>query len=240
MLLSRRKQFVFLHIPKTAGTSVMRVLLPYARFLDRAAYSGGRLTQVVRTVNRALRLDANGMRHLTGFHKFATAQEVMSKMGESFFDFYRFSFVRNPFDWVVSIHAHLRRLPAHPLHEVAMAHDFSSFLEWGQEHGVSSQHDALCDAQGKLAMSDFGRVESIDRDLPRICAHLKIPCDQVPHANANAARAKDYRSQYNDRSRELVQELFALDLSLFGYDFDGLVAGPGALPRASAPMEIAS
>jgi hypothetical protein len=75
MLLSHKKKFVFLHIFKTGGTSITRMLLPYSRRRDRAAYGQGRAKQAVLLFNRVAGLQQNGMRHITGYHKFEINSE---------------------------------------------------------------------------------------------------------------------------------------------------------------------
>ena len=199
----------------------MQVLLPHARRRDRLAYGGGRSTQLLKGLNRAFRFENRGMEHVTGFHKFAKASEVASKLGDNFKDYYSFAFVRNPFDWIVSLHAHLRRIPGHPQHAAAMKYGFRDFVFWAQESGLESQYSSVADGKGGTLLNRIGHLESIDQDMAQICAELGIPCAAVPRANGNPARKKDYRSHYDDATRDSATEFFAKDLKLFGYDFEG-------------------
>jgi len=70
MIISHSKRFVFVHIYKTAGTSVTSVLLPYARNIERI--SGLYFTRYgVSIVNRVLKMGDNGNEWINGVHKHA-------------------------------------------------------------------------------------------------------------------------------------------------------------------------
>lgn len=222
MLISHRKRFVFVHVHKAAGTSVTRLLLPYARLVDRAVYSRGRLKRAIKLFNRLIGLEHNGHRHLTGHHKFASAAEIRTKMGAERYDsYFSFAFVRNPFDWCVSIHAHLRRLAGHPFHERATALPFDDFLAWSIEEGAKRQSEFVTDETGRVAVDFVGRVEDMDVDLRAVCERLKLPFANAPRENVTPGRERDWRVYYDDASRALVETHFAEDLARFGYSFEG-------------------
>lgn len=232
MLLSHSHRFVFVHIFKTAGTSVVKALIPYARRVDRVAYSRGRLKRAIQFANRLAGLQHNGLRHLTGYHKFATAAEIRARLGADRWErYFTFSFVRNPFDQVVSAWQHLRRLPDHPLHPLAARLDFPDFVAAMAERGPRTQLQALADGDGRLLVDFVGRTESFARDLEAICRELGIPFPGAPHENASPRRSRDHRDYYDDATRERVARCFAADLERFGYDFDGPVDGPASAWR---------
>jgi hypothetical protein len=223
MLLSHKKKFVFLHIFKTGGTSVTRMLLPYSRLRDRAAYGQGRAKQAVELFNRVTGLQQNGMRHITGYHKFAKAIDVKNKLGDNLYDeFFSFCFVRNPFDRMVSIYFHLKRLPNHPFHHQAVSLEFAAFIEWSLEEQPEKYIDWMVDESGANIVDFVGRLECFDQDVAIIKQRLDLPAVKTLHENSNPSRVKDYRSVYDDNTREIVQSYFAEDLSAFGYDFDGI------------------
>lgn len=232
MLMSHSKKFIFIHIYKTAGTSVMKILLPHARLRDKAAYAPGLPKRIIMKLNRMTGLDHNGMKHITGHHKFAKTKEVVAKMGERKFDrHFSFVFVRNPYDWAVSTYFYLRHLVMHPLHKKAMSMEFDEYIRWAIANKPDRLSDWVCDEQGKIRTSYVGRLEHLDDDLEYICGRLDIPFERAPHINASPGREKDYRQYFTDETRELVGQYFAEDIRMFGYDFDGIV-GRGELPQA--------
>ncbi|MBT4029594.1 MAG: sulfotransferase family 2 domain-containing protein [Planctomycetes bacterium] len=221
MLLSNKKKFIFVHIYKTAGTSAMQTLLPYARRRDRAAYGGGRLQKAVFLFNRFFGLGQNGHKHITGFHKFAPALDIRAKLGKRRYEnFYSFGFARNPYDWVVSTYFHLKRIPLHPLHQMAMSLDFNEYILKGVERSPDRQCDFLCDSSGELLVSQVGHVETFEEDMRQICQHLSIPFEKAAKANVNPGRKRGYQDYYTPESRSLVHDYFAQDFELFGYDPD--------------------
>lgn len=223
MLISHSRKFVFVHVYKAAGTSVTQALLPHARWVDRAVYGRGRLKRAIQLFNRITGQQHKGHRHITGHHKFATARQIRDRLGAERFDsYFSFGFVRNPFDWFVSIHAHLRRLQEHPLHGRASGMEFGDFLAWSVEQRTPRQSDFVTAEDGSLLVDFVGRVETLEADLRQIRARLRLPEGNAPHENASPGREKDYRRYYDDRSRGLVEQYFAEDLARFGYGFEGL------------------
>lgn len=239
MLLSHEKKFVFIHIFKTAGTSVVKVLRPHCRWIDRVVHSRGRTKKAIMLGNRILGLQHNGMRHITGYHKFATAAEIREKMGEErFADYFTFSFVRNPFDWAVSGYFHLKRLEGHPLHAAARDLAFPDFIAYQIAQQPRRQLDCLADENERLMVDFVGRLENLENDLAQICHRVQIPFEGAPHENASPGRKRDFREHYDQRSRRMVEDYFAADLDRFGYAFDGVRSehSPSVLLRSGEPI----
>ena len=97
MLLSTSHNFIFLHVPKTAGSSLHRVLEPYARTSTRTLW---------RSFSRRLPVTESPERAHFRIH--ATAAEIRAELSPAVYDsFLSFAVVRNPFDHAVShFHPH--------------------------------------------------------------------------------------------------------------------------------------
>ena len=79
----------------------------------------------------------------------------------------------------------------------------------------------IVDKDGNLLMDFLGHYENLAEDVAYVCQKIGVN-EQLPHLNQS--QHKDYRDYYTDRTRELIAEHYAKDISLFGYDFDGLIA----------------
>ncbi len=159
----------------------------------------------------------------------AKARDVQKELPpEVFNEFFKFAFVRNPWDLQVSMYHFMLRDPDIPRHaEVKACGSFDAFVEWVVKtpdpypKGITKrQSEMLADSQGKLLVEFIGRYETISADYARICERIGIEAP-LPHLNQSAH--KDYRSYYNDHTRDLVAEHFKSDLELFGYSFEGVL-----------------
>ena len=84
MLISHRKQFIFIHIYKTVGTSVMEAFISYASLIDRLAYEY-RYTQILfQIINHFMGWRDDGMKQITGFHKHVKAHEIKENLRTNF------------------------------------------------------------------------------------------------------------------------------------------------------------
>lgn len=183
---------IFIHIPKTAGSSVARALFGESRHVPYFEYE---------RVNP---------------RKFAR--------------FFKFAFVRNPWDRLVSTYFFLkrggvtetdRRFAAENL---ALYDSFATFVEgWLSEQNVWSwvhfqpQHHFICDADLRVRMDFVGRMENIAADFRAICRQLNVAAELQW---ANRGDHRPYRHYYTDALRERVAAVYADDIAIFGYRFE--------------------
>ena len=92
MIISRKHKFIFVHIPKVGGTSIKKCLLP---FYDR---------------KKELEKIPKGLRSSNVIaRKHAYASVLLQALGKNIWrSYFKFAFVRNPWDWVVSIYHFIR------------------------------------------------------------------------------------------------------------------------------------
>jgi hypothetical protein len=214
MLLSYGPPFIFIHIDKAAGSSIQLALAKYAeprrnsRIRRRMVWQG--------SLNRIARLY-----RMLEFPEHVTANTVRKCMPPAFyFGAFKFAFVRNPWDRLVSRYSFLLNTERHRDHRtVVRMRSFEEFLDWEIRRSKMSQHSYITDAQGGLIVDFVGHYEKLHKDFATVCSALKLTAE-LPHDNASMHT--DYRTYYSPQTRELVSRRFKRDIELFGYDFDGL------------------
>ena len=73
--------------------------------------------------------------------------------------------------------------------------------------------------------SFIGRLESFERDFTSLCSLLKLPNvpiekRRVADERKAADKREHYSTFYTKRARKLVEEIYARDLELLGYEFE--------------------
>jgi hypothetical protein len=216
MLISYAPGFLFIHIDKAAGTSIQRALQPHA--LQRADNRGRRRLVWIGALNRL-----GGLHRILEFPEHVTACTVKKCLPpELYARLFKFAFIRNPWDRLVSRYSYLLRNEDHPRHQFVKRLDgFENYLEWEIRRGKMFQHTYVCDTRGKWIVDFIGYYERLHEDFENVCSRLNIQA-KLPRANTSSHH--DYRTYYTPATRELVATHFQRDLELFGYDFDGLSA----------------
>lgn len=214
MILSYSAGFIFIHIEKAAGSSIQQALRPHAGPQDKSHLR--RRLALLGPLNRM-----GGLYRAVQFGEHATADEVKRCLPAGAYDsLFKFAFVRNPWDRLVSRYAHLLRSTDRHRHGfISGLEKFEDFLKWEIQRGGAWQHTYVTDAQGKQIVDLIGYYERLSEDFGKVCARLKIQAE-LPHANVSEHR--DYRSYYTPETREFVAKQFKQDIEMFGYDFDGL------------------
>ena len=70
---------------------------------------------------------------------------------------------------------------------------------------------------GKIMVDLVGRFETLDRDWIRICEALGV--DYISLSRENPSVRGEYRSFYDEISKQIVAERFHRTIELFGYEF---------------------
>jgi hypothetical protein len=217
MLLSVEKKFIFIHIPKTAGSSLKRALAPYALNPQRSQY---------RRLLSHLPVPESPERAWLRQHD--KAAWIRLKLPRSVFESYhKFAVVRNPYDYAVSYYAYVRGNDRSRANRHAQG-TFLEFLNYLRRKDAISgitQSSWIVDAKGSLIIDQILRFETLDVDFAELSARLGLEAS-LPHVNRS--ERGDYRAMYGEEERDLADRLFARDLELLGYNFNGPTGGSGA------------
>ena len=221
MLISYKHKFIFIHILKTAGTAVSEGFAPYSRGVDRLVYGYRFTSRFFNALN--ILMGRKGIAWLTGYRKHARAEEVKSRLTDRIWnEYFAFAFVRNPWDWNVSLYFYLmgnKRLPAH---RAVSNTSFSEYIKRRCASQPAQQIDFIGDRDRNLLVDYVGRYENIQEDLDCICNRLHISPLQLKKRNISKMRpGSDYRSFYDSETSSLVARCFADDIRLFQYCFEG-------------------
>jgi len=151
---------------------------------------------------------------------------------KAFNRYFKFTFVRNPWDRLYSAYSFLRNggwdEQDHRWAEQNLpdSDDFNDFvLNWMTPEKLYShihfwpQSRFVLDRNGKLLVDYIGYFETIHEDFAEIAKRLDTDASL---SHTNASPRMDYRSVYSSAAVQKVQELYREDIELFGYEFNGI------------------
>ena len=215
MIISPSRRFIFVHIPKTGGTSLALALESRARADDILI---GDTLKARRRSRRQAALVAPGR-----LWKHARLADIDGMEGlEPLTDYFVFTLVRDPWDRVLSLYHWLRvQSFDHMAVNVAKCSDFSGFLADPQVAAMLAADGSagyVTDRSGRLRCDAFVRLERLGEDLGPVTERLGFSLLPLPHAN-RSDRPADSRAQYCARDAERVAGWFADDIRRFGYAF---------------------
>lgn len=206
MIISATHRYVFAAIPKTGTHAVRRALRPHLGPDD--------MEQVGLFVKRQLpipELARLGHGHIT-------LEELRQFMDDGkFADYFKFAFVRNPFDRFVSYCAFMAR--GGDAFEKDPQRVMRHFLASPPDKHVlfKPQHSFVTDSGGTLLTDYIGRVEKMQESFDFIMGKLGLPTVEL--ARVNSTQRASYRDYYDPGLVEQVASLYRRDMELFGYEF---------------------
>jgi hypothetical protein len=212
MIISEGRQFIFVHIPKTGGTS-------FALALEGRAMKGDILIgDTPKAKQRRGRLDK--LTPAGRLWKHSTLDDIQGVVDPA--AFFVVTIVRNPWDRVVSLYYWLQTQTfAHPAVARAQSLSFSDFI-----NHEATRASLLTQPYGSYVRDDtgasrcdlFARLESLEQDLVPFWTHVGFVC-QLDRVNASK-RSRDWRGYYSDADAAVIAQVCATDIAAFGYEFD--------------------
>jgi len=227
---------IFIHLPKNAGQSIEHV------FLNLLNLTWKTRAPLLLRPNDVPELGPPALAHLKA-HEYVLYNYLTQ---EQFNTYFKFTFVRNPWDRMISIYKYLG---------YSKKYEFNHFLkgvflkeQWADNYWfVGPQSEFLYDNNSELKVDFIGRFENLQNDFNQICREIGMPIIKIPYVNKSEEKKvrvktspvglakyllkykykresipafKSYQEYYDEESKELIAKLYKTDIELFGYQFD--------------------
>lgn len=242
-MINDRYRCIFVHIPRVGGTSI-ELALTGLDWWNAFHIPGVLIAKVLNEgeTNIVLNEHNEALKKLMDFQpKHMSVEETCLIHSEFWRGYYKFAFVRNPWDRLVSIYKNLegilegcklqdtswQKLVITCYKERGYINDyyemvrFSRFVHrfrpmpWETKHKLQVGFLQECEGYEKL---DFiGRFESLEKDFDLVCNKIDFPSVKLQKENpSNHGPYKDY---YDAETCDFVAQEYAEDIKAFNYEF---------------------
>lgn len=215
-MISEKLKSIYIHIPKTAGSSIERALLQSEgdfRYFHPSDFEIERLPPHVGGYKGINRWDIKHFppRYLKAAYR----------------DYHKFCFVRNPWDLVVSCYfwwtqqakLEFRQLQGRILSKMGFSNfALSCYTDYINEifHcGLGQSYWLLDESNRYEIVHHIGRFEQLQQDFDKICDIVGLEQIRLPYVNKS--NHLPYATYYNNMTARLISYKFARDISRFGY-----------------------
>lgn len=187
-MICSKLKVIFIHIPRTGGTSIEKALI------DKNWWHVERATK-----------------HLTWIQ----ARQIYAEYWDHYL---KFSVVRNPWDWIVSLyHAH------YYTRSVARGISWREYVK--NPRFAPHEQDNIIQSEIIGNKMDFVlRFENLERDFKRLCSRIGIEAPDLPNYDARSGRLgtnnQHYSNYYDSELRDIVANRQEADIRRFNYRFE--------------------
>jgi hypothetical protein len=233
MIISHSHKFILIKSIKTAGTSIEAALSTFCSGddivtpLNAYAFNRDESSSIVHRDMNWEKLD--WWNRDIGQH--VDAAMLKSHVPKEVWDTYlKISFVRNPWDRLVSLFTwRTKNNPAMKprkrfYHHLGVPYDeFAQikkhFLEYARSDWETNDRFYIMD--GELCVDFVIRYEDLAGTFNQLCDRLGVARIELPHLKTGIRPTKHhYSDYYDDATRELVAQKHKHDIRLFGYRFE--------------------
>lgn len=189
-VISEKQKFVFIHIPKTGGTSITECLSD--------TYRSGGFHSTAKNVESEIAWEQ--------YFSFAFVRNPWDRMLSAF--------------WMVTkgIDGMAGPPPAYvPQRGTRRRFSFYQFVE--SFHGIQNftlDQLSFIDDAGRRLVNFVGRFETLERDFQKVCQIIGIEAS-LPRLNPGSH--SHYQDYYNTDTRNLIAIRYAEEIDTFGYVF---------------------
>ena len=192
-MISYTKKFIFIHIPRTGGTSIEEALNNYgAGNANTNIGKGGVWNPDEDTYKKLVSIlgkeKASNAKHLT-------ALDWKKVLGEEYKNYYKFTIIRHPVEKAASI---MRFNNQNPINHPDWLIKQSLYFE---------------DENGNNIVDDIFKFENLNEEWKIICNKLDIELTPLPHknnSNGRGAKKQFGEELYNNIKNKLQNEIIKL------------------------------
>ncbi len=213
-MISYSKKIIFIHIPKTGGTSIEKMFWPYSFQNNEKNLRRGFINKYHN------QYQTGGLQHLT-------ASNIKKAVGQDVFnEFSKFSVIRNPYDKIISQFSYMKkRKDLRDFIEMDINTPFKEYLALitKTEHVQwMPQYKFLFDENDQAQCDNIIHFENMNEELSMTMKKLKIDKRfiffdrKIPHLNKSIRKTSI--EDFDKETKEIIYNLYKEDFNKFGYN----------------------
>ena len=218
-MISHQYNCIYIHIPKTAGTSI-EYRLGHFKELKRGVQDHSTIRDI-----EPLSFFGTGKLFLEGkwrllYRRTRRLVRGLSPISqEQFKKYFKFTFVRNPWSRVFPWYRNVMRDDLHRKSlKVPSDCTFEVFLRKYMGRGMlRPQLYWIQDGRGKIPLDFIGRYENVEKDFAQVCDVLGLKDKTLP--DLLPGDNPPYVQFYNPQMKNLVAKTCAEEIKLFKFEF---------------------
>lgn len=214
-MISHRHKCIFIHIPKCAGTSIKYFLFP---------------SENIHWYDPNYEAVHGWCPERKFFMQHATTTQLLETeliTRDQWDTYFKFTFVRNPWDRAVSDYFWLMKDQNIKDTFTNYLNGAGKFYPYLHDEGTNyyrGEHvlpqTKFFNTSGPNQLDFVGRFESFETDMNTVLSHLNVKQPFEVHMNKRKKSKRHYSRMYSDQLRDKVSESYWDDISLLGYSFD--------------------
>lgn len=206
-MISHQHRCIFIHIPKTAGTSIEKKL-GHFETLEAGVQDHRTIRQIQPEPQPVWK------------EWFATS-DAQNVTARQFRSYYKFSFVRNPWARAFSWFRNVMDDPNHRAkHQVPDDCSFGDFLKnHSDQWAMRPQLHWLEAKDGSIPLDFVGRFENLNQDFEIVGERLGLEDKSLPTLMMREGERPSYVSHYDSELEELVRARYEKEIDHFEYQF---------------------
>jgi hypothetical protein len=214
-MISYKNKCIFVHIPKTGGTSIESLIWKKSEKCEKNLWMGF--------------VDEFHNKYQTGGLQHLLATQIKEEVESEIFNtFFKFTIVRNPYEKAVSQFEYLKkRKDLRDFLGFKIEDDMNRYLELIQlkKHVQwEPQSNFIYDEKDNCLVDFIGRFENFNTDVEIIINRLGLGKkffglmnNKIPHLNKS--NRKGCKSYFDLESKKTIELIYKRDLDLLNYDF---------------------
>ena len=214
-MISYKNKCIFIHIPKTGGTSLESLIWKKNEKVESNLWMGF--------------IDEYHNKFQTGGLQHLLSSQVKKEVGEEIFNsYFKFTIIRNPYDKAVSQFEYLKkRKDLRDYLGFKVGDSFNKYLELIQKKKHvqwEPQSNFIFDDENNCIVDFMGRFESFNDDTKKILKQLGLEKkffglidNNIPHLNKSSRR--EYKFYFEPQSKKTFESIYKRDLDLLNYNF---------------------
>lgn len=214
-MISHKHKCIFIHIPKTAGMSIYNFFHPDVYFY-----------QDVPNYDILFGWCPKRQMHL----QHATAKQLLETeliTEEQWKMYYKFTFVRNPWDRAYSDYLYIQQFAGikDSFVNFMLKHGkFKSILSDNTNCHYMGDHlelqSSFFNTEGSFKPDFIGHFENFKNDIQSVLNEININREFNIKTNQSKNRLRHYSMFYTNTKKELVSSIYKQDIELFNYAFE--------------------